>query len=111
MSYVSHSQFRKVAPAKVDQRESPRHDVQLQPARAQRKNCGSLSAVLSDLSIYGCRLAVAGEYRENSPLRIAINGSDWIDAEVVWCAEGKLGCRFNVTQNKEWVRQLTLHSM
>lgn len=111
MSYVSHSQFRKVASAKVDQREAKRHDVQLQPARTQRKNRGSLNAVLSDLSIYGCRLAVPGVYRENSTLRIAINGSDWIDAEVIWCEEGTLGCRFIATQDKEWVRQLTLYSI
>lgn len=110
MSHVNHSKFRKAAPARVEQRAAPRYEAVITSARSQRKNCGSVPVKLADLSIYGCRLEVAGEYREGTDLRVAIDGGEWIKASVVWSKDGLVGCRFADAQDKEWVRRLTLYA-
>lgn len=102
------SAYRKVAPAKLEQRAAIRHPVVVKRASVRGHGRQPLDAVLDDLSVYGCRLAIDGEFVAGERLWLRLAGGNAIAASAVWCEGGKLGCRFDEPLARDLFRSLTL---
>lgn len=102
------SQFRTVTPALVEHRRAQRFPVTVTRATVLQHDGAPLDAVLHDLSIYGCRLATAADYQPEERLTLRLDGSLPIDAAVIWCKDGFIGCRFDQAIARSLVRELTL---
>lgn len=102
------SQYRKVAPARIEQREVVRHPVLLQRATVRRHAKQADEATLVDLSVYGCRLVIDGKFKIGDRLWLRFAGSSAIAATAVWLENGRLGCRFDEALDRVLFRELTL---
>ena len=107
MGYMT-SQYRKVAPARIEQREVVRHPVLLQRATVRRHAKTAKEAKLVDLSVYGCRLVIDGKFQIGERLWLRFAGSSAIAATAVWLDEDRLGCRFDEALDRVLFRELTL---
>jgi hypothetical protein len=103
------SAYRKVAPARIEQRRNARHSVVIKRATVRGHGRQPIEAELVDLSIYGCRLSVDAIYRadERLWLRIAA-GVAPVAATAIWFESGHLGVRFDVPIDRGLFRALTL---
>ncbi|MEE9434283.1 MAG: PilZ domain-containing protein [Sphingorhabdus sp.] len=109
MSFADHSQFRKVAPARIDQRGEMRHSVFLKKAKLRGKaNHEEVEAALVDLSSFGCRLAVEGRYPAGSRLMLRFFDREPMAATAVWGKGGQIGCRFETKIECSLFRALTI---
>jgi hypothetical protein len=102
------TQYRPVAPALREQRQSARHIVELSGATIRRHGDQSASAELRDLSIYGCRIACDEPLRAGERVWLRFEGSMPVAANVVWSDGGMTGCRFDVPLARSLLRTLTL---
>lgn len=102
------SAYRKAAPARLDQRDAVRHPVVIKRARVRGHGKQPLDAVLDDLSVYGCRVAVDDIFAAGERLWLRFAGGKAIGANAVWCEGGKLGCRFDEPLDRDLFRSLTL---
>ena len=101
------SHHRASQPLRFERRDEPRYRVYL--SRVTVKNRGTMrEGELYDLSIYGCRIACATRYREDDRLRLTLFGRAPVEATVIWCADGYIGCRFAKPIKGQTVRALTL---
>ena len=66
------------------------------------------SALLDDISTYGCRLLCEGDFEPDTVVWVRLNGSMPIPARVVWNTDGRLGCRFETPIERSLLRSLTL---
>ncbi|MEP7348593.1 MAG: PilZ domain-containing protein [Sphingorhabdus sp.] len=107
MGYMT-SQYRKVAPARIEQREVVRHPVLLQRATVRRHAKKADEARLVDLSVYGCRLLIAGQFKIGDRLWLRFAGGNPIGATAVWFEGDRLGCRFDEALDHALFRALTL---
>ncbi len=102
------SAYRKVAPARLDQREVQRHPVVIRRATVRGHGRQPVEAELVDLSIYGCRLAVASDYSSNDRLWLRFAGGAPVAATAIWIEGGELGCRFDAPLDRTLFRAMTL---
>jgi hypothetical protein len=102
------SAYRKVAPARLDQRDVARHLVMIKRAKVRGHGRQPAEAALVDLSIYGCRLAVDADYAPNDRLWLRFAGESPVAATAVWAEGGELGCRFDEQLDRALFRALTL---
>jgi PilZ domain len=102
------SQYRKVAPARIENRAIERHCVILQRATVRRLGKQPIEAALLDLSSYGCRLSVDGSFATGDRLRLRFCGSQPVTATTIWSDDGVLGCRFDEQLDRTLFRALTL---
>lgn len=109
MGYMT-SQYRKVAPARIEQREVVRHAVLLQRAKVRRHGKQAHEASLIDLSVYGCRLLIEGQFKTGDRLWLRFEGSNAIQATAVWYEGDRLGCRFDEALDRGLFRELTLQA-
>jgi PilZ domain len=100
--------YRKVAPARIDQRAVERHPVIISRASVRGHGKQPAEARLSDLSIYGCRLAVDGCYTADDRLWLRFAGGPPVAATAIWNEDGELGCRFDEPLDRALFRSLTL---
>jgi hypothetical protein len=100
------SQFRTVQAASLDRRAEPRHQVNITRATARSNRARILAADLCDISTYGCRLVSSTRHAPGDRLWLGLNGSQPFAATVVWCAEGRIGCRFDEPLPRTLMRQL-----
>jgi hypothetical protein len=107
MGYMN-SKFRSVEPASIDQRRTVRHCVQLTPATVRRLASKPVDGLLEDLSAYGCRVIVDGQFEAGDNLWIRFADSAPVAASAVWYDKGKLGCRFDAQLDRALLRTLTL---
>lgn len=107
MGYMT-SQYRKVAPARIEQREVVRHPVLLQRATVRLHAKHAKEARLVDLSVYGCRLLTDATFKLGDRLWLRLAGSQPISATAVWSEGGRLGCRFDEALDRVLFRELTL---
>ncbi len=107
MGYMT-SQYRKVAPARIEQRGAVRHPVMLQRATVRRSKTEPVEALLSDLSIYGCRLTIDQAFKAGDRIRLLFAESKPVAATAIWYADGLLGCRFDAAIDRDLFRSLTL---
>lgn len=108
MGYMT-SQYRKVAPARLEQRESVRHPVLLQRATVRKHSKQADEAKLVDLSVYGCRLVIESKFNVGDRLWLRFAGSSAIAATAVWLEDDRLGCRFDEMLDRVLFRELTLN--
>jgi PilZ domain len=102
------SAYRKVAPARLDQRTLARHPVIIKRATVRGHGRQPADAELVDLSIYGCRLAVDTRYKPDDRLWLRFAGESPVAATTVWIEGGELGCRFDEPLDRALFRALTL---
>lgn len=107
MGYLT-SQYRKVEPARIEQREIVRHPVLLQRATVRRHSKVAQEARLVDLSIYGCRLMTDSSFKLGERLWLRFSGGSPISATAVWFEGDRLGCRFDEALDRVLFRELTL---
>jgi hypothetical protein len=103
------SQYRKVAPARLEQRVIERHPVILQRATVRRHGKQPIDAELVDLSVYGCRILVDGSFDEGERVRLRFSGNAPVAATAIWNEGGTLGCRFDEPLDRTLFRALTLY--
>lgn len=109
MGYMT-SKYRKVAPAKLEQREVVRHPVLLQKANVRKHSKQPTEACLVDLSVYGCRVLLAGSFKVGDRLWVRLAESNPISATAVWREGDRLGCKFDEMLDRSLFRQLVLHA-
>lgn len=109
MGYMT-SQFRKVEPARLEQREALRHPVLLSKATVRRHAARPMEAMLVDLSVYGCRVRFDGGVKAGERLWLRLAGSNPISATAVWAEGDRLGCKFDEMLDRVLFRQLILHA-
>ncbi len=102
------SAYRKVAPARLDQRNTARHPVLIKRATVRGHGRHPAEAELIDLSIYGCRLAVDADYKIADRLWLRFAGESPVAASTIWSEGGELGCRFDEPLDRALFRALTL---
>lgn len=109
MGYAT-SQFRKVPPARLEQREAVRHPVLLSKVTVRKHAERPVSAFLVDLSVYGCRVLFDGSVKVGDRLWVRLAGSEPIGATAVWSDGERLGCKFDDTLDRTLFRALTLQA-
>lgn len=102
------TQFRKVPPARLEQRQSQRHPVLLGKVSVRKHAKQPISALLVDVSAYGCRLLFEGGVKVGDRLWLRLAGSEPIAATAVWSEGDRLGCKFDDTLDRNLFRALTL---
>ncbi len=102
------SAYRKVAPARLDQRNVSRHSVIIRRATVRGHGRHPVEAELADLSIYGCRLAVDARYKIGDRLWLRFGGESPVAATTIWVNGGELGCRFDEPLDRALFRTMTL---
>ena len=102
------SAYRKVAPARLEQREALRRPVTIKRATVRGHGRQPADAELVDLSAYGCRLAVDAGYKIHDRLWLRFAGSSPVAASTIWVEGGELGCRFDEPLDRALYRSLTL---
>lgn len=107
MGYLT-SQYRKVAPARIEQREVVRHPVLLQRATVRKHSRAPQEARLVDLSVYGCRLMTSAAFKIGDRLWLRFAGGNPISATAVWFEGDRLGCRFDEALDRALFRELTI---
>jgi hypothetical protein len=107
MGYLN-SQFRRVAPARIEQRDAPRHAVLLERVTVRKRRLPAIEAQLSELSAYGCRIATDQNFNSGDRISLIVADSSPIYATAVWCADGLVGCRFDEAIDRDLFRSLTL---
>lgn len=105
---VAASAYRKVAPARLEQRNVTRHPVLIKRATVRGHGRHPAEAELVDLSIYGCRLAVDADYKTGDRLWLRFAGESPVAASTIWAEAGELGCRFDEPLDRALFRALTL---
>ena len=104
------SQFRKVSPARLEQREVVRHPVVLSKVTVRKHAERPISAFLVDLSVYGCRVLFDGGVKVGDRLWLRLADSEPIGATAVWSDGERLGCKFDDTLDRSLFRALTLQA-
>ena len=107
MGYMT-SQYRRVEPARIEQREAVRHPVLLQRATVRGHSKSPQEARLVDLSIYGCRLVTNVSFKQGERLWLRFSGGNPISATAIWFEGDRLGCRFDKALDRARFRELTL---
>jgi PilZ domain len=107
MGYMT-SQYRRVVPARLEQRDAIRHPVSISRTTMRRPTAKIDNARLIDLSIYGCSLEVDDIVKSGQRLWLRFSCSAPISSTVIWCEDGKLGCRFDQAIDRDLFRSLTL---
>lgn len=109
MSYAT-SQFRKVPPARLEQRQELRHPVLLGKVAVRKHAERPISASLVDVSVYGCRVLFDGGVKAGDRLWLRLAGSEPIGATAVWSDGERLGCKFDDMLDRSLFRALTLQA-
>ncbi|MFN3619363.1 PilZ domain-containing protein [Sphingorhabdus sp.] len=104
------SQFRRVPPARLEQREAVRHAVLLSKVTVRKHTRRPATAYLVDLSVYGCRVLFDGSVKVGDRLWVRLAGSEPIGATAVWSDGERLGCKFDDTLDRSLFRALTLQA-
>ena len=102
------SQFRRVPPARLEQRESYRHPVLLGKVAVRKHAKHPISGLLVDVSAYGCHLLFEGGVKVGDRLWLRLAGSEPIGATAVWSEGDRMGCKFDATLDRSLFRALTL---
>lgn len=110
MSFINHSPYRAVPPAKVDQRREQRFPVVLQKALISGGATAEENASLVDVSPFGCRLKVCEAYSEGTELQLRFFDRPPMSAKVIWTKDGEVGCCFENKLNPCLFRALTIRT-
>ena len=109
MGYLS-SQFRKVAPARIDQRAVQRQTLFLECAASTAQDKAMVPAQLVDLSAYGCRILIDSDLQCGEQIYLRFADDVPIAANIVWNEGGRLGCRFDTALEQRVFKALILQS-
>lgn len=102
------TQYRTVQAASLDGRAAPRHPVQVTRVTTQAHRGKPSHAMLCDVSPYGCRILSPVQHPPGERLLLRLNGGTAMAATVIWCSDGRIGCRFDETLPRETMRGLII---
>lgn len=102
------TQYRAVAPARIEQRCIERHLVEVTRATVRRHGKKPIAARLHDISIYGCRVLSDLDTKADDRLWLRFPGGVPVAATVIWSEHGFTGCRFDEPIDRVLVRKLAL---
>ncbi len=105
---IATSAYRKVEPARLDQRAMVRQPVTINRATVRGHGRKSVAAELDDLSAYGCRLLIDDQFKAGDRLWLRFAEGQPVAGSAVWLEGGKLGCRFDEPIDRDLFRMLTL---
>jgi hypothetical protein len=103
------SQYRKVEPARIEQRAVERHMVKLHRATVRGHGRQGVDAELIDISVYGCRVSADPKFKAGDRLWLRFANGQPIPATAVWTDNAAMGCRFDEQLDRSLFRELTLH--
>ncbi|QTD56588.1 PilZ domain-containing protein [Parasphingorhabdus cellanae] len=104
------TRYRKVEPAALNRRTTPRHEVYVSSASLKRNGNMSIAATLLDISIYGCRFEADAVFKEGEKVTVTVDEHAPFKATLVWQKTKQAGCRFADALDTEILRTLTLAS-
>jgi hypothetical protein len=102
------SQYRSVAPARIEQRAAERHSVKLHRATVRGHGRTAIEAELVDLSAYGCRITADQKFNEGERIWLRFSDAKPLAATTIWSDGHKFGCRFDEQLDRALFRELTL---
>lgn len=102
------SAYRRVEPARIEQRAVQRHSVVIRRATVRGHGRQPTEAELIDLSIYGCRLMTDAHYTAGDRLWLRFANEKPVAATAIWIEGGSIGCRFDEPLDRGLFRALTL---
>lgn len=102
------SAYRPAEPASLDARRAARHPVLVTRATIRGHGEQPVTAILNDLSTFGCRVATPAGHEPGERVWLRLSGGLPVPATVVWAADGVAGCRFDQPIERELVRSMTL---
>lgn len=104
------SQYRRVEPARIEQRAVERVTVKLHRATVRGHGREGVEAELIDISIYGCRVSADPKFKSGDRLWLRFAASKPIAATAIWAEGAAMGCRFDEPLDRSLFRELTLHA-
>ena len=99
--------WRSDAPVPADDRRVERQMVDVTRATVRALGEQAMAATLTDLSIYGCRLATEATHAAGARLWLRFDGGWPIPSTVMWAEADQLGCRFDEPIANQLMRCLT----
>jgi hypothetical protein len=102
------TQYRTVQAASLDRRAEPRHPVHVTRATARTRRDKPADATLCDVSPYGCRILSPVTHPPGERLWLRLNGGMPMAATVIWCEDGRIGCRFDEALPRDQMRRLII---
>ena len=105
---MKHSRYRRPEPAQIEKRKAPRHRVAVVRAEVERNKQVPISALLRDISVYGCCLKLDAVLRVDEAVSLSFGENEGIDASIVWQKGGRVGCRFVNPISRQLFRSMTL---
>jgi hypothetical protein len=102
------TQYRTVQAASLDRRSEARHPVHITRATTRAHREEAAAATLCDVSTYGCRLLSPTAHPPGERLWLRLNGGMPMAATVIWCEDGRMGCRFDESLPRDIMRGLTI---
>lgn len=102
------TQYRPVAPALLDRRDTDRHAVEVRRATARKHGQKPFEAQLIDISAFGCRIVAERPLVAGDRLWLRFPESPPIPATVVWTDQKLAGCRFDSPIDRALTRALSL---
>lgn len=102
------SQYRAVQAASLDRRAEPRHPVHITRATARAHRAKPSAAILCEISTYGCRVVSPTKHPPGERLWLRLNDGLPLAATVIWCSEGRIGCRFDEPLPRDLMRKLII---
>ncbi|MEH6757727.1 MAG: PilZ domain-containing protein [Parasphingorhabdus sp.] len=102
------TRYRKVEPAALNRRATPRHTMAISSASLKRNGNKSIPATLLDISIYGCRFEVDAVFKEGEKVTVTVDEHAPVIATMVWQKTKQVGCRFVDALDTAVLRSLTI---
>jgi PilZ domain len=102
------SQYRKVEPARLEQRAAMRHNVVLHRATVRGHGREAIEAELLDISVFGCRVDADHPFKTGDRIWLRFSGSQPVAGTAIWTKGSALGCRFDEKLDVSLFRALTL---
>ena len=78
------------------------------PARPRGLTAKAVGAILCDASSYGCRILSPVKHPPGERLWLRLNGGMPMAATVIWCEDGRIGCRFDESLPRDQMRRLII---
>lgn len=100
--------YRPVEAAAADRRSDTRYRVTVSRATVRKPAEQPVTALLQDLSVYGCRLAAERSFDSGERVWLRLGGNMPIAGKIVWSEDGVIGCRFDEKIERSMMRSLTL---
>lgn len=99
--------YRKAQPAALSCRNAVCSEVQICRLSPKKRRGKPIAATVVDISIYGCRLTIAGRLKEDQVIEFQFSPDKAMAASIVWQKDGEAGCRFDAPISPAMMKSLS----